>query len=162
MKVSELYRYLIEHPLWRIRPVGRFDWEHATQRDLLYGLSPSARLVAHQMASYAAKDGGRVSPGVDRLAQSTGYSPRTVIRALAELRTAGVVIRTHAARGPGAGQADEYRLSIPEQVTWVSLGRSKVTDKASDIGLTCSAEGRLPLPTTHMELKPRSQHLHEP
>lgn len=74
-------------------------------------LTPTTKLVAHTVASYAKPDGTNVYPGLARLVFDCGIGYSTARRSLAELRTAGLlelVDRGNRRRR----EADHYRLTI--------------------------------------------------
>ncbi len=91
--------------------VSRYEWERWIRRCCL---PASTKLVALVMATYAARDGSRIFPGVARLAATTGLSERTVRTALGNLREVGLIERVYP--GGRRGQmafADVHRLAIP-------------------------------------------------
>jgi hypothetical protein len=91
--------------------VSRYEWERWVRRCCL---PSSSKLVAFVMATYAARDGSRIFPGVARLAATTGLSERTVRTALGNLRDVGLIERVYP--GGRRGQmafADVHRLAIP-------------------------------------------------
>lgn len=90
---------------------SRYDWERWVRRCVL---PSSTKLVAFVMATYAARDGSRIFPGVARLAAVTCLSERTVRTALGNLRDAGLIERVYP--GGRRGQmafADVHRLAVP-------------------------------------------------
>lgn len=90
---------------------SRYDWERWLRRCVL---PPTTKLVGFVMATYSARDGSRVFPGVARLAATTGLSERTVRTALGNLRDVGLVERV--AEGGRRGTqvfTDVHRLMIP-------------------------------------------------
>lgn len=92
---------------------SRFDWERIVRR---CRLSPTTKLVALTVATYASGDGTSAFPGNERLRLTTGLSDKSVRTALATLRDAGLLLRTYEgsrARGGTRGRADEYELVIP-------------------------------------------------
>ena len=94
---------------------SRYEWERWVRRCIL---PSSAKLVAFVMATYAARDGSRIFPGVARLAATTGLSERTVRTALGILRDVGLIERVYP--GGRRGQqafADVHRLAIPADLT---------------------------------------------
>lgn len=90
---------------------SRYDWERWLRRCVL---PPTTKLVGFVMATYSARDGSRVFPGVCRLSATTGLSERTVRTALGNLRDAGLIERV-AEGGRRGTQAftDVHRLVIP-------------------------------------------------
>lgn len=93
--------------------VGRFAWEHALRDDR--DLSGRARLLGCLLATYADPDGSHVSPGVALLVAITGWSKRTVLALLDDLRDADRIERVSRA-DRYRGRADQYRLTVPGQV----------------------------------------------
>ncbi len=91
--------------------VSRYEWERWVRRCCL---PSSAKLVAFVMATYAARDGSRIFPGVARLAETTGLSERTVRTALGILRDVGLIERVYPGGRRGTQAfADVHRLAIP-------------------------------------------------
>lgn len=91
--------------------VSRYDWERWVRRCIL---PSSTKLVAFVMATYAARDGSRIFPGVTRLAATTGLSERTVRTALGNLRDVGLIERVYPGGRRGTQAfADVHRLAIP-------------------------------------------------
>lgn len=118
------------------------DWTDIVRRARL---GPTVKLVALVIASYANADGTKVFPGVARLAVQCEVDYRTVQRALAALRKAGLieVVRRGARR---AGQSDEYRLIIAADV----LERIEVpTPAAERVAIERTAEPRRNRSTRH-------------
>lgn len=105
----------------------RYDWERWVRR---VQLPPTTKLVALTMATYAAKDGSRVFPGVTRLAAVTGLSERTVRTALGNLRDVGLIERVW----PGGRRGtqvftDVHRLAIPADL----MSRAEFLDPDEDV-----------------------------
>lgn len=75
-------------------------------------LPSRARHVGLTMATYADSNGGSIYPGVATLARATGRGPRTVDRALDDLRSSGWIVRVSSGAWR-SGQADVYRLNVP-------------------------------------------------
>lgn len=91
--------------------VSRYEWERWVRRCIL---PSSTKLVAFVMATYAARDGSRIFPGVTRLAATTGLSERTVRTALGNLRDVGLIERVYPGGRRGTQAfADVHRLAIP-------------------------------------------------
>lgn len=91
--------------------ISRYEWERWVRRCIL---PSSAKLVALVMATYAARDGSRIFPGVARLAATTGLSERTVRTALGTLRDVGLIERVYPGGRRGTQAfADVHRLAIP-------------------------------------------------
>jgi hypothetical protein len=91
--------------------VSRYEWERWVRRCIL---PSSTKLVAFVMATYAARDGSRIFPGVARLAATTGLSERTVRTALGNLRDVGLIERVYPGGRRGTQAfADVHRLAIP-------------------------------------------------
>lgn len=93
----------------------RFDWERLVKRARM---SPSTKLVALTIATYADKGGNRMYPGVAKLAAVTGLSDKTVRTALRVLRDdLWLIERTYeGSRNGRRGLADEYRLRRPHDI----------------------------------------------
>jgi DNA-binding transcriptional ArsR family regulator len=94
--------------------VSRYEWERWLRRCVL---PASTKLVGFVMATYAARDGSRIFPGVARLAATTGLSERTVRTALGNLRDVGLIERVYP--GGRRGQmafADVHRLAVPDDL----------------------------------------------
>lgn len=90
---------------------GRYEWERVIRR---CEMNPSVKLVALTIATYAARDGGSIYPGVTRLAAVTGLTDKTVRAGLKRLREIGLLTRTREGSRKGRqGLADEYALTIP-------------------------------------------------
>jgi hypothetical protein len=90
---------------------SRYEWERWVRRCVL---PSSSKLVALVMATYAARDGSRIFPGVARLAATTGLSERTVRTALGNLRDVGLIERVYPGGRRGTQAfADVHRLAIP-------------------------------------------------
>ena len=91
--------------------VSRYEWERWLRRAIL---PSSTKLVGFVMATYAARDGSRIFPGVARLAATTGLSERTVRTALGNLRDVGLIERVYPGGRRGVMSfADVHRLAIP-------------------------------------------------
>lgn len=76
-------------------------------------LPSRARHVGLTMATYADPNGGSIYPGVATLARSTDLGPRTVDRALEDLRSSGWIVRVSSGAWR-SGRADVYRLNLPD------------------------------------------------
>lgn len=92
------------------------EWTDILRRTRLDGVVPrvsgaTIKLIALTMASYADADGTRIFPGVARIAVDAEVTHQTAKRALAALRTLGLLDLVKAGARPG--HADEYRLAIP-------------------------------------------------
>jgi Helix-turn-helix domain len=119
-----------------LAPVKRFEWERIIRR---VRMTPSVKLVALVLATYANRDGGSAHPGVAHLVNVTGLGKRTVIRALEELRNIGLIERTFAGSHAGRrGLADVYRLSRPHDllsvVPMLSVDEDQVSPGLPDPG----------------------------
>lgn len=91
--------------------VSRYEWERWLRRCVL---PSSTKLVGFVMATYAARDGSRIFPGVARLAATTALSERTVRTALGNLRDVGLIERVYPGGRRGVmAYADVHRLAIP-------------------------------------------------
>src|ERR1051326_2391165 len=77
-------------------------------------LGRTVKSVALMLATYADADGTRVFPGVARVAVDCELSYNVVKASLGDLRTAGLIALVR--RAGRAGQADEYRLTIAEDL----------------------------------------------
>lgn len=76
-------------------------------------LPPSVKLIASFCAQFGNPDGTEVRPGEKRLIVESGYSERTVRRALAALRDIGLMKRVRVGSTMGRrALADEYRLVL--------------------------------------------------
>ena len=84
------------------------EWVNVLRRARL---GPTVTAVALMIATYADPDGTRVYPGIARLAVQCELDYRTVRRAVAALRAAGLIemVRRGARR---SGRSDEYRLIL--------------------------------------------------
>jgi len=71
-------------------------------------MSPSEKLVLLAFADHADHEGGNIYPGLDTIAEKTGYSRRQVIRITQELVSGKFL--TVSARGIGRGRPVHYRL----------------------------------------------------
>lgn len=96
----------------------RFDWE----RQILAARLPAmTKLVALAAATYADPDGTRVHPGTARLAIICGIGYSTARKALADLRSAGLIDQV---RRGSKRKATEYRLvlaaDLVERLEWLS------------------------------------------
>lgn len=90
----------------------RFEWERVIRSCV--DLHVTVKAVALTLATYGDLDGADVRPGNELLVLDTCTSDKTVRRALAELRSLGLVERVVPGYQRGrAGVADEYRLCIP-------------------------------------------------
>ena len=99
--------------------MGVFDWQRLIRGS---GLRTSVRAVAWAMSLYAAPNGNRAWPGIDRLIADTGLSRATVQRHLSTLRAAGYLRVVK--------QGDRYRHHSDEyQLTWQP---PRLVDKPAD------------------------------
>ncbi len=108
-------------------PPLRYEWERVIRS---LPLPPAAKHVALNAATYADAKGGSVYPGNERTVADTGLSLATVKRAHKLLRDVGLLVRVvEGSRMGRRGVADEYRLSIPDDVLErvVNYPRSGVT-----------------------------------
>lgn len=96
-------------------PAGRFEWEQLYRRALV--TPPSVKLLGYTLATYAdTKTGGRIHPGIQRLALATGQSDRQVRRGLKALEDLDLVrcgVRGSQFGRGGKGLASRYQLTIP-------------------------------------------------
>lgn len=92
----------------------RYEWDGTVRR---LKLSPTVKLVASYVSQYADTHGNHIRPGIVRLATETGFNEKTIRRALAKLRDTGLLVRVRSGSAQGRrGQADEYRLAIPDDL----------------------------------------------
>jgi len=76
-------------------------------------VSSNAKLVGHFLAMHARPDGEQARPGVMRLAYETGASKSTVLRALKELESYGLIFcRERGSAGGRSGAASVYVLTV--------------------------------------------------
>lgn len=98
------------------RHAGRYEWERVVLDDFTPS-TPTVKLVALTLATYAnGRTGGSIRPGIQRLAQVTGLSERTIIRSVKELEELGMVscVRRGSSFGRGGkGMASTYQLTVP-------------------------------------------------
>lgn len=95
-------------------PARRFEWERVVRR---IKMRQGLKFVALALASYANTDGSRARPGRDRLANISDRTPRSVSRALVELRDLGLIERVSEGSNYGRqARADEYRLTLPSDI----------------------------------------------
>jgi biotin operon repressor len=111
-------------------------------------LPATVKLVAAYASQYADTQGHHVRPGVERLAQETGLGSATVKRALARLRSLGLLVLVRSGRSQGRrGKANEYRLAIPDDLLEkVDLIGNTDHQKISDQGPGESVETASPEP----------------
>ncbi len=78
-------------------------------------LTPTARHAALALSLYMNDKGGSAFPGGTRLARDTGYSIRTIRKALGELVAAGWLVEVSRGGSPAGGErkATEYRATVP-------------------------------------------------
>lgn len=93
--------------------VDRFEWERWIRR---LPLSPSVRLLALTICTYAGPDGDEVRPGDDRLRRVLRCNEKTIRRNRQALIDAGLLHRVNATRA--RGRADEYVLTVPPDVAY--------------------------------------------
>jgi hypothetical protein len=98
-----------------LQPAGRFEWERILRRAVL---PMRVKFLAFVLASYADADGSNVRPGVERLADITGFGTATVKRSLKALRDEyGLLGQVKRGGGRhGTGSAARYQLTIPEDL----------------------------------------------
>lgn len=94
------------------QPIGRFDWERVVKRA---PMPKGCKFLALVLATFAGTDGNHIRPSIVRLALEMEVSERTVIRALGWLRDEGWIIKIRQGNR-WAHKANEYRLSVPENV----------------------------------------------
>jgi DNA-binding transcriptional ArsR family regulator len=84
------------------------EWVNVVRRGRL---GPTVKLVALTIATYANSDGTKIFPGIARLAVQCEVDYRTARRALAALRSMGLIeLVKRGARK--LGKSDEYRLIL--------------------------------------------------
>jgi DNA-binding transcriptional ArsR family regulator len=99
-----------------LKPAGKWEWERIIRR-VRFRADHATRAVALTLAHYADPDGTRIRPGAERLARTTEYSQRAVLRSLSILRELGLIELTAGASAKGLkGGADEYRLTYPAEI----------------------------------------------
>lgn len=88
-----------------------YDWiKEVHARSQAKGPAKSVlNMLAYHAADKTRSDAGETYPSVDLLAQETGFSWRTVLRALKELEQLGEISRT----GEHKGRTVVYRLTLP-------------------------------------------------
>lgn len=91
-------------------PKGK--WSRVVRRRIP---KPMDAYIAHTLASYGSGKGTNCHPGVERLAEDTGYSTASVKRSLAWLTENGWITR-EARSARKLGLADVYRVTIPATV----------------------------------------------
>ena len=97
-----------------LEPAGRFEWERIICRARL---GATVQHVALLLAVHADGSGENVRPGIRRLAAIAGYDVRTIKRVIVKLRDLGLIERVYeASRSGRKGMADEYRLTIPDDL----------------------------------------------
>lgn len=114
---------ILMQPVDSIRQVPlRFAWERVVRS---MQMDPTTKLVALVLATYADIDGTKVRPGLKRLAEDTGRSKRSMMRATVALREMGLLNRISKGSNLGTRDlVDVYQLAIPtnNQMTHTSLG----------------------------------------
>lgn len=117
-----------------LEPVSRFEWERLIRRARL---GATTQHIALLLATYAAKDGTQVKPGIRRIALVSEYDARTVKRAFVKLRALGLIerIEERFAKGRNGGN-DVYRLTFPgdlaERVTMLDPPEERVSAVSLD------------------------------
>jgi hypothetical protein len=106
-------------------------------------LPSRARHVGLTMATYADPNGGSIYPGVATLARSTGLGPRTVDRALEDLRSSGWIVRVSSGAWR-SGRADAYRLNLPDgSDATVTHGAKESQSVGATATAMCATEARI-------------------
>ncbi len=103
----------------------RYLWEQAV-REAKLGAGLTG--VAYTIATYANADGSSIHPGESRVAHGLGVSRSTVTRALGRLRDEGWLTKVRNGNSR-AGQADEYRLSLPSDHAALATHGASATAK---------------------------------
>jgi hypothetical protein len=93
----------------------KLRWLNAAREGALHDVGTAAYAVAMTLAVYADKDGGNIFPGERKIMRATGMSQRTVRRAMAALRDAGVIVQVGKGNGM-RGIAGSYRLAEPARI----------------------------------------------
>ncbi len=121
-------------------PPLRYEWERVIRA---LPLPSAAKHVALNAATYADAKGAQVYPGNERTVADTGLSLATVKRAYRMLREVGLLVRVvEGSRMGRRGVADEYRLSIPDDVLarvvnyrpGLTVSRDQAVDNPADQG----------------------------
>ena len=133
-------------------------------------MDPSTKFAALILATYASQDGTKVRPGLKRLSEDAGLSPRTMKRALVALRAKGLLDRV--SKGSNLGvkdMVDVYRLVIPAgnqvppmalgQVTPTSPGDTSDTNQVTPV--TEPGDTHVPLPS-HNQVNDHTNHGSDP
>lgn len=89
---------------WNAR---QFGWQRAL---MAARLTASTRVVGMALAGFANGHSGECWPSADEIAEASGVSVRTVLRALPMLEEAGLV---EILRGCGRGRRSVYRMAVP-------------------------------------------------
>lgn len=106
-------------PPVHLRAIGRNEWEQVWRRVVA---DPAIKLVGWTAASWGDPDGTRIFPGAKNLAATTCLTETTVKKALAVIREAGLMWRhVEGSRHGRQGVADEYRLTVPSDVTGLPM-----------------------------------------
>lgn len=101
------------------------------------GLTPTERLVGLTLSLHMDRDGGSCWPSLTTLANETGLSRRTVIRALNTLDAEGYIKR---ARG-GPGRPTRYEGSLLSDAD-VTRTHDRVVTPTTLLGVTGGTQGR--------------------
>jgi len=104
-----------------LRPVDPRTWEPVWARVIA---NPSVKNTGFALLVWAGwKDGAKIRPGTWRLMRATGIRSDTTIRgALRQMRDWGLIWRYYEAATSGiADDADEYRLTFPDDITGIPL-----------------------------------------
>ncbi len=121
-------------------PPLRYEWERVIRA---LPLPSAAKHVALNAATYADAKGAQVYPGNERTVADTGLSLSTVKRSYRVLREVGLLVRVvEGSRMGRRGVADEYRLSIPDDVLarvvnyrpGLTVSRDQAVDNPADQG----------------------------
>lgn len=90
------------------KPVHRGDYEKALRSSPLTGIE---RAILNVVASFGDWDGSRIFPSVPTIAEASGFSERTVYRALARAEDLGYLRKVKR-----LARSTVYRLTVPEDV----------------------------------------------
>ena len=93
------------------------EWVQVWRRVITTTPTKAVGYAAAQFADWA--DGTRVHPGNPLLARICGCSTKSVERAFAFMRDNRLMYRYH--KGVCQGDADEYRLTVPADITKIRL-----------------------------------------
>ena len=99
------------------------------------------------MLTYCNGESGQARPGIKALMDDTGYSEKTLERALRALRGANMILPIAYANG-GRGRSTVYGFALP---AWSGQGQEKTTDKLTGVSVqpeTINHRHSVPKPPT--------------